>query len=385
MVPANVCRALRGLTSLACAAALAGCSMFSDDDARYAPQPLTDYPPGVSARIAWRADVGSGAGIGFAPVVLDGAVYAAAADGHVAKYDLATGKVIWRRDTDVRLSAGVGTDGRITAVATPQGQVIALDENGAEKWRAQATSEVSIAPAVGFGVVVVRSGDYRIQAFNAETGERIWSVQRPGPALALRAPTQMQMAEGLVITGMPGGRLMALNTATGNVQWEGTVATPRGSSDLERVNDVVGAPQLAGRLLCAVAYQGRIVCFDASAGGRPLWSKEFSSASGMAVGGPFAFAADQHSVVHGFALEGGGNIWKQDALRNRRLSAPAVVGNVVAVGDFEGYVHFLSAQDGRLLGRISVGGDPIIAPPVATPSGVVVQDSDGELAFISVE
>jgi len=378
-------RALRGSACLAAALALAGCSLFSsDDDQRYAPVPLTDYEPGVSARIAWRTSVGSGSGVGFAPMVLDGAVYAAAADGSVAKYDLASGKPIWRHDVDADLSAGVGTDGRITAVATPQGEVIALDENGAEKWRARATSEVSIPPVVGGGVVVVRSGDYRIQAFNAETGERIWSVQRPGPALALRSPSQMVIAQGLVITGLPGGRLMAVNAANGNVQWEGTVSTPRGSSDLERVNDVVGAPQLAGRLLCAVAYQGRIVCFDVSSGGRPIWAKDFSSAAGMTVDGRFAFAPDQNSVMYGFALEGGGNIWKQDALRNRRLSAPAVADGVVAAGDLEGYVHFMSAQDGHLLGRVSLGGDPIVAPLVATPSGVIAQDSDGELALISV-
>ena len=52
----------------------------------------------------------------------------------------------------------------------------------------------------------------------------------------------MVLAEGLVITGLPGGKLMAIASDSGNVQWEGTVATPRGASDLERLTDVVGSP-----------------------------------------------------------------------------------------------------------------------------------------------
>ena len=148
------------------------------------------------------------------------------------------------------------------------GDVIAFDDTGKVKWKVRATSDVSIPPVVGYGIVVVRSGDYRIQAFDANSGERVWSVQRPGPSLALRSVSQMVLAEGLVITGLPGGKLMAIASNSGNVQWEGTVATPRGASDLERLTDVVGAPRIAGNLLCAVAYQGRIVCFDVTAGGR---------------------------------------------------------------------------------------------------------------------
>jgi len=75
-------------------------------------------------------------------------------------------------------------------VVTNDAEVIAFDINGTEKWRAKASSEVSHTPWVGNGVVVVRAGDYRVQAFNAENGERLWNVQRPGPALALRAPRE---------------------------------------------------------------------------------------------------------------------------------------------------------------------------------------------------
>ncbi len=377
-------RRLRGAMAVSAALALGGCGLFSSDDGRYDPADLTQYDAGISATVNWEASVGSGGGIGFAPVVAGDAVYAAAPNGRVGKFDLLSGREIWRADVDTRLSAGVGSDGVITVVATPQGEVIALDDQGQVKWRSRATSEVSVPPAVGYGVVVVRSGDYRIQAFNAENGDRLWSVQRPGPALALRSSSQMMLAEGMVITGMPGGKLLAIQASTGSVQWEGTVATPRGSSDLERVTDVVGSPRAVGRLLCAASYQGRVACFDVSAGGRTQWAKDLSSSAGLAVDDRFVYVPDHHSVVYGYALEGGGNIWRQDALRNRRLSSPAVLGRAVALGDYDGYVHFLAREDGHLLARVSVGGGAIVSPPQATSQGVLVQTGRGDLVMISV-
>ena len=381
MMTARTCRVLARSVCLAGVLFLAGCSSF---DERRDPAPLTTYEAGASAQVAWRASPGSGSGVGFAPAVVGDAVYAATANGGVGKYELASGRAIWETRTDVDLSAGVGSNGVVTAVASPDGDVIAFDDTGKELWRSKATSEVSIPPAVGDGVVVVRSGDYRIQAFNVQTGERIWSVQRPGPALALRTATRMLIEQGMVLTGLPGGRMMAIDVATGSVRWEGIVASPKGANDLERVTDVVGTPQVLGSLLCATAYQGRITCFDLATGGRTVWSKDFSSASGMVAAGSFAFAVDVNSYVYGFALDGGGNIWKQDALRNRRLSAPVIANATVAVADLEGYVHFLAPQDGRLLARVSAGKGPIVAPLQAVPGGVIVQDSNGRLAFISV-
>ncbi|HWL30171.1 MAG TPA: outer membrane protein assembly factor BamB, partial [Burkholderiaceae bacterium] len=281
-------------------------------------------------------------------------------------------------------TAGAGSDGQTTAVASANGTVIAFDERGMEKWRAKATSAVNIPPAVGAGVVVVRSSDYRIQAFDAATGEARWDIQRPGPALALKTNMQMVIVDGLVISGLPNGRLMAISAANGAVQWEGTVSVSQGATDLERISDVVGAPQIQGPLLCGVTYQGRMVCFDISQGGRPVWEQNFSSSRGMATDTQQAYAANQRDVVYAFSLADGHEVWKQDGLRNRRLSAPAVVPQAVAVGDFEGYVHFLSRTDGKLLGRVQVGGDAIISPLVATSRGVLVQTSNGNLVLVGV-
>ena len=364
---------------------LGGCSLFSKDDGRYDPAPLTSYEAGMSVREVWKTSVGSGGGLGFLPTIVGDAVYAATPNGKLGKFDLLSGRPLWRADADADLSAGAGSDGTTTVVATSQGEVLAYDDTGKLKCKGRATSEVDVPPLVGGGLVVVRSSDYRIQALDADSGERVWSVQRPGPALALRAGSQMIMAEGLVIVGLPGGRIMAINAASGDVQWEGTVAVPKGGSDLERLTDVVGAPRLAGPLMCAAAYQGRIICFYVSQGGRPIWAKYFSSTTGLSLDGRAAYAADQNSVVSAFALQNGEVLWRQDALRNRKVTAPTPISGAVAVGDYDGYVHFLSRDDGRPLARLSVGGGAVLSPLQTTSQGVLVQTGNGNLIMIGTD
>lgn len=364
-------------------AGLSGCGLFSQADVRFDPAPLTDYAPSLAVSARWSVSIGSGGGYGFAPALVGDTLYAATPSGAVAALDAASGALRWRVDAGP-LSAGVGSDGRLVAVATQSGMVVAYDAQGKELWRSQAASAVNVPPAVGDGIVAVRTTDYRIQAFDAATGKLRWNVQRPGPALALRTSIRMLSVPNLLIAGMPNGRLMVIDAASGAVRWEGSVSTSRGASDLERITDVVGEPVIVGPLLCGVSYQGRTTCFDVSQGGRAVWTQDVSSATGINTDGRRLYLSDARDTVRALDLKDGHELWKQAALLNRHLGAPAPVGAAVAVGDYEGYVHFLSRADGALMARLQVGGGPVASALVSTPRGVIVQTGDGKLILVGV-
>jgi len=364
--------------------ALASCGMFSRSDPRTDPAPLTEYDAAISANTAWSVDIGSGAAYSFAPVQVGDRIFAATPSGAVVSVDAGSGSVNWRTTTDRRLSAGVGSDGTTTAVATARGEVIALDRDGKEKWSAQATSDVYIPPVVGDDVVVVRSGDYRIQAFDVDDGELLWSVQRPGPALALKTSMGMILLDGILISGLPNGKFIAIDTYSGMVQWEGSVGSAQGATDLDRISDVVGTPQLQGPLLCGTSYQGQTACFDISRGGDRQWSAKTYSGTGIASDSRQVYLPDRRSDVVALALDNGEQRWQQQALRNRQLAAPAVTSEAVAVGDLEGYVHFLSRSSGELLGRIALGGGAIVSPLLGLEKDVVVQTGNGKLVRVSL-
>jgi outer membrane protein assembly factor BamB len=177
-------------------------------------------------------------------------------------------------------------------------------------------------------------------------------------------------------------KLAAIALANGGLRWEATVALPKGATELERVTDVLGDPAAQDREVCAAAYQGRVACYE-MANGRQVWARELSSLTGVSLDARYAFAADEHGAVHALDRTSGRSIWKQDRLAYRGLSLPVPVGNAVAVGDFEGYVHFLARETGEFIARYDSGGGAVRAAPVAMPQGVLVQTSGGELLALA--
>ena len=337
-------------------------------------QPL-ENPRAV--KLLWSANVGEGERFTFIPALVADAVYTAARDGTVTRLDAVKGTPAWRAELELQLSGGAGADTRTVAVASEEGVVVALDaENGKERWRARVSSEVLAPPAVAGGMVLVRSLDNRVFAFGADDGKRRWVYQRAPTSLLVRAPTGMAIVGGLAIGGFPGGKLVALAMSNGAVRWEATVAAPKGTTELERVSDVIGEPALQGREVCAAAYRGRVACFDALTG-RALWARELSPLSAVTLDARYAFVADEKGAVHALDRTNGQSVWKQDKLAYRNLSAPLADGEAVAVGDFEGYVHFLARDSGAFLARRETDGGAVRATPLALREGLLVQTAGG--------
>ena len=359
---------------------LAGCS--SSTGPTPADPPRIEKPQRV--RTLWSASVGSGQGFTFQPALAAGSVYAAARDGTVMRFDEKTGDTRWRAALELRLSGGAGADEHTVAVASEEGEVVALEaQTGKVRWRSRVSSEVLAAPAVGSGLVLVRSIDNRVFAFGADDGKRRWVYQRAPSTLLVRAPAGITLADGLAFAGFPGGKLAALALENGAVRWEATVALPKGSTELERVTDVLGSPAAQGREVCAAAYRSRLACFDAATG-RQLWARELASLSGVSLDARYAFVADDRGALHALDRSNGQSVWKQDKLAHRQLSTPLAGGESIAVGDFEGYVHFLARDTGVFVARGETGGGAVRAAPLRLGTGLLVQTENGGLFALSL-
>ena len=362
---------------LACVmtALLAACSATKDE--RRVPTPLVEIKPVLNVAEAWKASVGKSGRYLFAPVAVGDAVYAAGVNGTVAKIDAKTGQDVWRTKLKDDLSAGVGSDGNLTAVGGLKGAVYVLGPDGKQLWNAVAPGEIISPPLVGNDLVVVRTIDGKIIAFNAQTGEQKWVFQLRAVPLNLRVAAGMTFAANqAVLAGFPGGTFAAINLQTGDAFWQAPVSFPKGVTEVERINDVTGAPTLVGAQTCAVTFQGRIGCFDANSG-RSVWERAFSSDSGLAQDDQIVAAGDDWSVVNAFNATDGTPLWKSDKLKNRQVSVPFILGRAVVVGDYEGYVHFLDTTKGELVGRAKTDGSAITAAPVLAGDTLVVQTHDG--------
>jgi outer membrane protein assembly factor BamB len=365
----------RLLCGAAAAALLAGCSMFSTP--KRPPDPLPAASGEAKVDLAWTVALGAPSGIGFAPIAIGDSVWAAAQDGTVGRFALDTGRPMWRVSVGKPLTAGVGSDGALAVVVTRDGTLVALDAEGKTLWTAPIGGEVVTPPAVADGVVVMRTSDNRVLAFEADSGKRRWAFQRQNPPLVLRHAGGIAMVPGFAFIGMPAGRLVALALPTGAPRWDAPLAQPRGATELERIADVVGTPLVIGTELCAVAYQGRIGCIDANTG-NPVWARDFSSPVGLDVDSRGVISPDADDVVHAFDRSGA-PVWQQKSFARRRLSAPLIAGRVVAIGDAEGNLLWLSRADGKLAAVTRTDGKPIVAPPAGAGPMLVVQTAGGTL------
>ncbi|GIZ52610.1 outer membrane protein assembly factor BamB [Noviherbaspirillum aridicola] len=369
-------------------AVLAGCSSLNPFASKAAPRnppaPLQEIKPALGVRTVWSATVGNSGNYQFAPALAGDSVYAAAADGTLTRIDAASGRSIWRISAGAPLTAGVGSDGTTVAVVADKGVLMAFDADGKLRWKVQASSEVLSAPAVGQGLVIVRSADNRVSAYDVSSGTRRWVAQRPTPPLTLRSAPGLVISGNNVYVGLPGGRLLALALTNGGARWEVAVGDPRGTTELERIADMSGTPVVQGGEVCAVAYQGRLACFDA-ASGAARWGKELSSEVGVGVDERHVYAADAAGNVTAFVRGTGSGAWRNNKLSYRRLSAPVPVGKAVAVGDFEGHVHFLSREDGALLARVPTDGSQINAGLAAGNGVMIVQTRAGTVTALKAE
>lgn len=377
----HVARRLRRPALIGAALLAAACS--SRDPALTKPAELVELKAPRPVKTVWKTDVGSSKGIALVPAVLDNAVYAAAGSGVVTRIAPDSGKTVWEKDLSTPISAGVGSDGLVVAVATPRGDVIALGPDGKELWRAVVSSDVIERPLVGKGLVIVRSTDHRVVAFEADSGKRRWFFQRQQPPLTLRTSTEMTFSGDNVLVGFPGGRLAALAISNGAARWETPVSEPKGTTEVERLADVVGPILVNGRDVCAASFQGRLACGDAS-NGTLRWAREFSAASGPAVTERLVYAVDAKSHVYAYGREGGANQWRNDALQNRGLTTPLALDQAIVVGDRAGYLHFLAPDNGDFVARVEVDDGAIVARPQKWADGILVQTQGGTVALLTL-
>jgi len=319
----------------------------------------------------------------FEPLVVDGVVYAASRAGEVVAIDQQTGKRKWSRKLSMPLSSGVGGSDNRLYVSTSNGQIFALNAaDGEVLWQAQASSEVLAPVSAGFGAVIVRSADGRLLSLDPATGEERWSQTYTPPALTINGYSQPLLLDSGVLVGLDDGRLLALNTDSGNLLWESVVGVASGRSEVERLADIDGSIRIDDSAIYAVNYQGRLVRLE-PAKGEIVWSVPMSSTAGLTISDTTIFVVGDDDEIHAFDKVGGQAMWTQAALKHRRLSAPTMVAdNKVLVGDVEGYLHILDATDGRLVGRSRVAKKSIFSDIVSSDNTIVVQAADGTVAAL---
>lgn len=337
------------------------------------PAPLAPNHALIGVRQAWTAQLGASEAP-LLPAVLGNELWLAGSTGTVLALDATTGQARWRADLATPLSAGVGSDGTTAAVVTKANELVAI-EAGRVTWRARLGAGVSTPPLVAGRRVFVLGADRSLTAFDAANGLRLWTQSRPGDALSL-SQAGVLMAVGDTLVAGQQGRLAGFNPQNGSLRWEGVIASPRGTNEIERLVELVAGVSRQGNQLCVRAFQAAVGCVDANRG-TTLWTRPANGAAGLAGDDQLLFGTESTGRVLAWQRASGEPAWSSDRFLHRGLTAPVVVGRSVAFGDATGYVHLLSRQDGSLLNRLNTDGSGLVAAPVLAGDTLVAVTRKG--------
>lgn len=364
--------------------ALAACS--SKDKKVDEPAKLVNIKnPTVRIQKVWGASVGGGGKklrLGLGLGVDGGHLFAAGRDGEVAAFDLETGRPVWRTKTELALAGGTGVGAGVVVVGSLDGQIVALAEDtGAQKWRAEVNGEVLSAPAVADAAVIVRTVDGKLRALAVEDGHELWSTEQQIPNLTLRGTAAPVVARDMAISGFDNGRVLAVSMADGATVWDSPVSPSHGRTELERLNDIDAAVKVVDNDVFVAGFQGRAAMLALDSG-QIWWTHDLSSYRGVDVDDDQMYVSTSLGEVVALKKRSGAEVWRNDTLKNRGLSAPAVVGDYVAVADLDGYVHFFDRATGTIAGRAKTTGDRVTNAPLAVNGVLYVISDKGDVTAL---
>jgi len=368
-------------------------SACADDDNLDQPAELVPFDSQYYLDVSWQKSSGSGVEeqyVFLQPLLLKKIAVTTSRDGVVSVISLKTGDFEEEIELDTTISAGVGGNEDVWLLATRDAYVIAIDgHNRRERWRTRVSSEVLARPVIYQDTVVIRTVDGKIFSLDLHSGKIRWQYQRAIPDLTLRGTSEPVIARNRIFAGLADGRLIAISPDNGEVIWDVALAIPKGRSEIQRLVDIDGDAELYGRVLYAASFQGRVAAIDVERG-QFLWARDFSTHTGVVLDEKVLYSSDDNGHIWALDRLNGATIWKQDKLQHRKLTRPTIIGDYIAVGDFEGYVHLLSRYDGHFIARYQLGqfddigwelGSGIIVPPIVKGTDRLVVITRGGILY----
>jgi len=387
MMPLKAARRVACLSVLSgIALILAGCGTT---DTFEQPDPVPDVDETVEFDRVWSRSVGDGHDgdlLQLAPLYAGDTIYAAAADGVVLSVNTENGKTNWEKELEDRIFAGPGADNQHIYVVSRDAELIALSsEDGSEQWRAGLPTEVLAAPQSNGSLVAVQTIDGRLISFDASNGEQLWQYEAQVPVLTMRTAAAPLVGGDVVIASFSNGRVVALDSEAGQPIWQYQVGQPQGRTELERLVDIGGQPLVLDSAIMVAGYQGKLALIDIRSG-REIWSRPASTYYSPAIGGGNIYLASANGDVIAFRGSDRRELWVQDNLSWRQVTRPAVSGDYLVVGDYEGYLHVLSTEDGKLVGQRKYDGDGIRVPVQVLENGnLLVYGNSGDMSVLTLE
>ncbi|WP_394740800.1 outer membrane protein assembly factor BamB family protein [Natronococcus roseus] len=159
------------------------------------------------------------------PASRDGTIYLGGGDATLHALEGETGDVRWRANADDELTAGPAVTGDGVYVGTGSGTVIAVDFDGAVRWRTEVADRDVDAVAVGNGIVCASDDGGALTVVEPDSGDRVWRSERAVSSYA----TGPVIGSGLIFARVrrdrgsgsgSGETIGAFDAESGELEWQ---------------------------------------------------------------------------------------------------------------------------------------------------------------------
>ncbi|MCH9717564.1 MAG: outer membrane protein assembly factor BamB [Gammaproteobacteria bacterium] len=315
---------------------------------------------------------------------LDGQViYAATSGGMLKAIHQKTGRVQWSKQLNERLVSGPSAQFGRLVLATDKASILVLNQSdGHLLWKARLSGDVLSKPLIMNNRIVVKTVDGHLYAFDSASGTKLWVVDHGTSSLVLKASSSPVRYKNLVLAGFSDGKLDAIELETGRLVWQRSVAYASGSSDVEKLVDISSTPIVREDVSYLASYQGYTVAMSLRQGDF-IWSKPVSTYKNLGIDSSVLYLVDNEDIIWSLGRRDGQVLWKQSALKARGVTAPALMGQHMIVGDKKGDLHVLDAKHGDFIARHSLGS-AITVEPLVDSNHIYVMTASGQLHCFSV-
>lgn len=226
-------------------------------------------------------------------------------------------------------------------VLTRKGELI-LSSGNEPLWSQQLPGFAFAQPVVHGSSILVHTADGTLMNVNT-SGKVAWAISRPAGSLISENGLAPQVVGGTTYAGFSSGKVLAIDTASGDIMWESSVGRV-GFSDIARMNDVVHMV-VGAKEVVVTTSSGAVHAFHRETGNK-LWDQNFATVANVAeIGGDYVVTV-RDEVVKIDGLDGT-VLWRQEGTKIATKALP--VGTNIAVGTQNGKVMILSSRDGTLL------------------------------------
>jgi outer membrane protein assembly factor BamB len=291
-----------------------------------------------------------------APVIDEEFLYLLTRDGRFLKLSLDSGAVVFEKQLNANVDVGLfGASKAQNFFFIDSNNYLTKINNNAEiSWRVRLSKKVDLLPLVYENQIIIKYKNNDIESFDLDTSLSLWVYQKPNPPLSIDIQSPLIIADNIIYTGFPGGKIIIIDPESGSFLTELSVTRASGVTEIDRAKDISGEIAIIDSILYAASYNGEIAAFDRTNGSK-IWSRKISSYFGVKTDNVNLILTHEDDAIYNFDKNTGKTVWKANFMKFRKASRPIIFNDYVLTTDYLGIFHIISLEEGELMGMFNFG------------------------------